>query len=86
MQFWEQQGVFPTDHFVFYGAALECYMPCSPDAIPHSHYSWASRLDIQSRMLYTLLALSFVSHLNFTPTPGSCTEPGVDFFRAASIS
>ena len=23
-----------------YGAASECYMPCSPDAIPHSHFSY----------------------------------------------
>ena len=30
-------------------------------------------------MLYTLLAFDFVSHLNFTPTPGSCTEPGAVF-------
>lgn len=40
-------------------------------------------------MLYNLLALSFVSHLNFTPKPGSCTafctEPGFVFFRAASL-
>ena len=40
-------------------------------------------------MLYNPLALSFVSHLNFTPKPGSCTafctEPGFVFFRAASL-
>ena len=38
-----------------------------------------SRLDIQSRMLYTLLAFCFVAHLNDTPTPGSFQEPGAVF-------
>ena len=33
----------------------------------------------QSRMLYTLLACSFVSHLNDTPTPDSFQEPGAVF-------
>ena len=36
-------------------------------------------------MRYILLAFCFVSRLNNTPTPGSCTEPGVEFFEAASL-
>ncbi len=31
-----------------------------------------------------LLAFCFVSHLNNTPTPGSCTESGAVFLRAAT--
>ena len=38
--------------------------------------SWASRLDIQSRMPYTLLASYFLSHLNNTPKSDSVQEPG----------
>ena len=32
-------------------------------------------------MRYILLAFCYLSRLNNTPTPGSCTESGVDFFR-----
>ncbi|MEE1367500.1 MAG: hypothetical protein U0K16_02375, partial [Evtepia sp.] len=38
-----------------------------------------SSLDIQSRMLYNLLAFCFVSHLNNTPKPDSSQEPGFVF-------
>ena len=31
-------------------------------------------------MLYTLLACCFVSHLNYTPTADSCTEPAAVIF------
>ena len=44
-----------------------------------NHNPWASTLDIQSRMLCTLLVFCFVSHLNNTPKPDSLQEPGFVF-------
>ena len=41
--------------------------------------------DIQSRMLYTLLASCFVSHLNNTPKPDSPQEPGLCIFRGGCL-
>ena len=45
----------------------------------------ASRLDIQSRMLYPLLASCLMSHLNNAPKPDSVQEPGFKIFRGCLL-
>ena len=58
-----QRGVFPTGLFVFYDATLECYMPCSSTATPHSHSSFDTINPIIKANLILLNCLVFLPTL-----------------------
>ena len=48
-------------------------------SLPKTIYIKIHQSGRTGRVLCALLAFCYVSRLNCTPTPGSCTEPGVDY-------